>query len=199
MTETAKNTHWTASRIAGLGLLTAVVILLQLMGSFIHFGPFSVSLVLIPIVVGSALYGITGGAWLGLVFGVVVLLSGDASLFLAVSAGGTIITVIVKGICAGLAAGAVYEVLSHINPTLAIAAAACVCPVVNTGVFLIGCLIFFMDTVAGWAAAAGLPDQVGKYMIIGLVGGNFIFELLTNVILSPIIVRVIKIVRTRVR
>lgn len=66
-------------KIVGLGLFTAIVIVLQLMGSFIRFGTFSISLVLVPVVIGAALYGAGAGAWLGFVFGVVVLLSGDAA------------------------------------------------------------------------------------------------------------------------
>ena len=45
-------------KIIGLGLFTTIVIVLQLLGSFIKFGVVSISLVLIPIVVGAALYGI---------------------------------------------------------------------------------------------------------------------------------------------
>ena len=66
-------------QVVGLGLITAIVIVLQFLGSFIKLGPFSVSLVLIPIVVGAALYGAKAGAWLGFVFGIVVLISGDIS------------------------------------------------------------------------------------------------------------------------
>ena len=56
-------------KIVGLGLFTAIVIVLQLMGSFIKFGTFSISLVLVPVVIGAALYGAGAGAWLGFVFG----------------------------------------------------------------------------------------------------------------------------------
>ena len=70
-------------KIVGLGLFTAIVIVLQLMGSFIRFGTFSISLVLVPVVIGAALYGAGAGAWLGFVFGVVVLLSGDAAALCA--------------------------------------------------------------------------------------------------------------------
>ena len=45
-------------KIVGLGLFTAIVIVLQLMGSFIRFGTFSISLVLVPVVIGAALYGV---------------------------------------------------------------------------------------------------------------------------------------------
>ncbi len=98
--------------IVGMGLLTAIVVVLQLIGSFIKLGMFSVSLVLMPIVIGAALYGYWAGAWLGLVFGIVVLLSGDAALFLGFNPFGTIVTVILKGAFAGLAAGFVYKLLA---------------------------------------------------------------------------------------
>ena len=178
-----KNTN--TQKIVGLGLFTAIVVVLQLMGSFIKFGTFSISLVLVPVVIGAALYGAGAGAWLGFVFGAVVLLSGDAAAFLGVNALGTVLTVLVKGALAGYVSGLVYKALENKNRTLAVALAAVVCPVVNTGVFLIGCLLFFMETIGTWADAMGFGANVGQYMIVGLVGANFLFELLFNVVLSP--------------
>ena len=186
-----KNTN--TQKIVGLGLFTAIVVVLQLLGSFIKFGTFSVSLVLVPVVIGAALYGATAGAWLGFVFGVVVLLSGDAAAFLGVNALGTVLTVLAKGMLAGYVSGLVYKAFESKNRTLAVALAAVACPVVNTGVFLIGCLLFFMETIGGWADTMGFGANVGQYMIIGLVGANFLFELLFNVVLSPVIVRLIRI------
>lgn len=184
------NTH----TLTGVAIFTAIVVVLQLLGSFIRFGPFSISLVLIPIVVGAALYGPWAGAWLGFVFSMVVLISGDANPFLMVNAFGTILTVIVKGTAAGFAAGAAFRALEKVNVTLAVICAAIVCPVVNTGLFLVGCKLFFMETIADWGRAAGF-ENVGKFMIYGLVGGNFLFEMLTNIILSPVILRLIRIGR----
>ena len=178
-------------KLTGLALLTAIVVILQFLGAFIRFGPFSISLVLIPIVVGAALYGVLAGAWLGFVFGLVVLLSGDAAAFLVISPIGTILVVLLKGALAGLCAGAVYKALSERNETVAVIVAAIVAPVVNTGIFLLGCLVFFLPTVTEWSQAMGF-ESVGKYMILGLVGGNFLFELLFNVILSPVIVRLVR-------
>ena len=178
-------------KLTGLALLTAIVVILQFLGAFIRFGPFSISLVLIPIVVGAALYGVLAGAWLGFVFGLVVLLSGDAAAFLVISPIGTILVVLLKGALAGLCAGAVYKALSERNETVAVIVAAIVAPVVNTGIFLLGCLVFFLPTVREWGQAMGF-ENVGTYMIVGLVGGNFLFELLFNVILSPVIVRLIR-------
>lgn len=181
--------------IAGLGLLTALVIILQFMGSFIHFGVFSISLVLIPIVVGASVYNSMSGAWLGFIFGVVVLLSGDAAPFLAINPAGTIFGVILKGILAGWGAGAIYGFFSKKtsgNSILPVIAAAISCPVINTGIFLIVARVFFYSTIASWASAAGY-ESVGAYFIFGFVGVNFILELLINVVLSPIIVRIINI------
>ena len=174
-------------------ILTALIVVLQLMGAFIRFGPFSISLVLVPIVIGAATCGTGMGAWLGLVFGAAVLMSGDAGAFLAVNIIGTVITVLVKGIACGYFAGLVYKCLEKYNSYAATIGAAIICPIVNTGVFLIGCVLFFMETIAGWAQAAGLGGQVAHYIIFVLVGANFLFELGINIILSPIIVRLLKI------
>ncbi len=143
-----------------------------------------------PIVVGAATCGVGMGAWLGLVFGVSVLISGDAASFLAVDVFGTIVTVLLKGMLAGLAAGVVYRVVSLFHRYAAVVAAAVVCPVVNTGVFLLGGWIFFLDTLKTWGADLGY-DNVAVYMFVGLVGFNFIFELGLNIVLSPIITRLL--------
>ena len=52
-------------RMVGVAILAAIVVVLQSVGSFIRFGSVSVSLVLIPIVVGAAMYGPGAGAVLG--------------------------------------------------------------------------------------------------------------------------------------
>ena len=173
-------------------LLTAMVVVLQLLGSFIRFGPFSVSLVLVPLVIGAATCGPIIAAWLGLSFGVTVLLSGDAALFLSIHAPGTIVTVLLKGILCAFAAALAYKLLERFNLYAAVVVAAIVCPVVNTGVFLVGCRLFFWETIAEWGSGAGFANPAA-YAILGLVGANFLFEMAFNLLLSPIIVRLLKI------
>ncbi|MGN0521117.1 MAG: ECF transporter S component [Eubacterium sp.] len=179
-------------KIAGIGIFTAIVFAFQFWLSAIKVGTFTLSFVLVPIVVGAALYGKWSGAWLGLAFGVAVLLSGDAGLFLAVNPVGTVVTVLLKGALAGLCAGLVYDLLKKKNQIAAVITSAAVCPIVNTGIFLIGCQVFFLDTIKGWAQGAGFGDSVGTYMIVGLVGVNFIFEFVINLVLSPVILKLIK-------
>lgn len=179
----------TKTKTIALGaLLTALVIVLQLMGSFIRFGIFSVSLVLIPIVVGAALCGKYIGAWLGFVFGVAVLLSGDASSFMAVNVPGTIITVLLKGTLCGFVSGLLYELISKKSRIAAVFSAAIICPIINTGVFLLGCVLFFMPTIISWAGDTSLYS----FMIFGMGLINFPIELGFNIVLSPIIVRLLK-------
>lgn len=179
-----------------LALLCAIVAILSYFGGFIKIGGLaSISLTLVPVVLGAALCGPVAGAILGGVSGVVFFATADAVFWFGLSIPGTIITVMVKGILAGLAAGVVYKLLEKYNRYLAIMASAVVCPVVNTGIFLIGCLIFFIDTVSAGAVAEGL--SLGAYLIIFFVGLNFVFELIVNVILSPAIARIIDVAKSR--
>ncbi len=190
MTNSEKRKKQIETVVVG-AVLTALVILLQFMGAFIRFGLFSVSLVLVPIVIGAAMCGVGVSTWLGFVFGAVVLLSGDAAPFMSISLYGTVITVLVKGIGCGLAAGLVYKLFSKKNIYLAVMAAAVICPIVNTGIFLIGCGVFFLEGITPWAVAEGF-DNVVSYMFLFLAGGNFIFELVTNLVLGPAVTTLLK-------
>ena len=178
-------------RLATAGILTAIVIVFQFIGASIKFGTFSVSLVLIPIVIGAALGGKWVSAWLGLAFSVVVLLSGDASVFIAIDPIGTVITVILKGTLAGFVGGIIFEALKKINTYFAVVVSAILVPVTNTGIFLLGCRLFFFETIREWGIGLGFENTL-TYMIVGLVGVNFIFELVINIVLSPTVVGVVK-------
>lgn len=187
------NTRSKTNTIVGLGLLTAIVIVLQALALTVRFGVFTITLVLAPIIVGAALYGWWAGAWLGFVFGVVVLFT-DAGAFLAVNIPGTIITCIMKGVCAGIAAGILYKLISAKSRFLAVIVAGVAAPVVNTGLFLLGCVLFFMDTINEWAIGAGFPSA-GNFLIFGMVGANFFVELIINLALSTAIVQIIGIAK----
>ncbi|MCR5255298.1 MAG: ECF transporter S component [Acetatifactor sp.] len=179
------------TKIVGIGLLTAIVVVLQALAVGIRFGTFTITLTLAPIIIGAALFGPLAGAWLGFVFSIVVLIT-DAATFMAISIPGTIITVILKGTLAGLFAGLVYVALEKRGKFLAVIVAGVVAPVVNTGLFLLGCRLFFFDTIKEWAAGAGF-ENAGLFMITAFVGLNFVIELVVNLVLSSAIVQVVKI------
>ena len=109
----------------------------------------------------------------------------------------TILIVLVKGIAAGFCAGLVYKALKKVNQYLAVIASAIVCPVVNTGVFFLGCLVFFKNSpeIAKLATDAGLGGQIILFILVGFIGFNFLFELGFNMVLSPVIMRVLKLTK----
>ena len=179
--------------MVGVALFTAIVVVLQFLGGGIKVGGmFSISLVLIPIVVGAAVYGWQAGAWLGFAFGVAVLLSGDAAGFLVVDFMATVLVVLLKGTACGLVSGLTYKFLSKLGKSYAVYTAAVLCPVVNTGIFLLGCQFFFLDTIAEWGRSLGF-ENVYAYMFLGLAGINFLIEIVVNIVLAPMIIRLIKI------
>ena len=177
-----------------LALLTALVAVLAYYGGFIKIGGLaSISLTLIPVIIGATLCGSLAGAWLGAVAGVIFFATPDAVFWFGLSVPGTVITVMVKGILSGLCAGLVYKLLKKVNHYLAVLVSAIVCTVVNTGIFLLGSLVFFMDTVSAGASAEG--TSIAMYLIVFFVGLNFVFELVANIIVSPAIVRILDIAK----
>lgn len=184
-------------KLTTLAIFTALIIVLQLISAlltrFVPALPFSVTLTLVPIVVGAALYGASAGAYLGGVFGLVVLLfcvtgldAGGAMLW---NAGPLLCALIclVKGIAAGAHAGATYRALADKNAILAAILAGIVAPVTNTALFITAVLAFFRDTLMVWAGGTDLMT----YVIVGLAGINFLLELAVNLVLAPVIVRII--------
>jgi uncharacterized membrane protein len=179
-------------RLALMALLTAMVAVLAYFGGFVKIGGLaSISLTLIPVVIGAAICGPFAGAWLGGVSGAVFFATADAAFWFGLSIPGTIITVMVKGILAGLCAGLVYKFLEKYNRYLAVMVSAIVCPIVNTAIFIVGSLVFFIDAVQAGAGAEGI--SVFAYLILFYVGLNFVFELAANIIVSPAILRLINI------
>ncbi len=189
-----------------LAVFTAIVLLLQLTGAAIRI-PFlgtSVSLVLIPIALGAMLLGPAAGAWLGFVFGAVTFLVGGVmgtdpfTLFLFQDAPlMTAAICFVKSTLGGYLSGLVYKLLKDKKPTLAVFLSAMLLPVVNTGLFVLGCFLI-MDTIRGFAATIGMEGaSVVYFVFIVLAGVNFIFEFLVNTLFSPALKRVIDIVSRR--
>ena len=186
-----------AKKIAGIGLLTAIVVVLQLFLR-IKFGTFDIATTLVPIVIGAALYGKAVGAWLGFVFGMTVLLSGDATLFLGINPLGTVETVLLKGALAGLAAGAVYQALEKRSKFGAAVCAAITAPVVNTGIFLRGCYLFFLPSIKEMAEAAHAA-RADVFIFTTFIGLNFILEFSINLVLASTITRLIDVLQKRMR
>lgn len=187
------NARLDTRKLVTLAIFTAIVAVLQLMGVAIRFGTFAVSMVGVPVILGGALLGPLSGAWLGLVFGITVLVSGDAALFLTWDPVATVVIVLLKGTLAGLAAGALYQLLEKKNGFLAVLVAAVAYPLVNTGVFFLGCMLCFLDDCIRFAEGLGITGSGPAVIMTVFIGLNFFFELGLDLVLSGVVSRLIQI------
>ncbi len=181
-------------RMTLTAILTALVVVLQVISSYVKFGPFTITLTLIPIVVGAILLGPVHGASLGALFGLIVFIfcitgtDPGGNVLFTVNPFLTGLVCILKGAAAGFASGLVYKALNKVNFPLAVILAAVVAPIVNTGLFIIGMLLFFGETLTAWAAGTATLT----YIFTGLVGINFLVEFGVNLVFSPAISTVIR-------
>ena len=187
-------------RMTGMSLMAAIIAVLTVLGNFVRFGPFPITLALAPIIIGAAMYDAGAGAILGGVFGLVTLIGGLAGwdggtvmYLMGIAPFACILVCVGKGVAAGWCAGLVYSAIEKKNRHVGVVAAGIVCPVVNTGVFIIGMLLFFTSALESWASGQGLM----YYVIFGLTGVNFLVELAVNLVLSSGITAIIKYAKGR--
>lgn len=180
--------------LTGMAISISIVVTLQLFASFVKLGSFAITLALVPMVVGAAIYGKAAGAVLGGACGTVVLImcinGVDPGGYVLWSANPalTAMLCLIKGSLAGLAAGGVYSMLSKNNIYLGVICAAIVCPVVNTGIFLAAMVLFFHGVLSEWAGGTDLV----YFLFIGMAGMNFLLEVAINIAICPAILRIIK-------
>ncbi len=178
-------------------VMTALVVIFHVVGLTPIFGPFSTALALIPILIGAILCGPYIGGWLGFVFSVMTLLTPSTWGFLAIDAFGTLVTVIAKGTACGLAAGFTYKFLLRINDIFAMFMAGVLIPVVNTGLFMLGCLAFLTDDLAKFEGAGeGFIDA--SILFWGMASINFIFEFAMCVLIVPVAVKIVFIATNKI-
>ena len=137
---------FTAKQITGVAVLLALVIVLQAVLGSVPIGAVTLNFTLIPIVLGGILFGSVAGAILGFACGIVVLIQviiGIYPLYTTIWAGDPIVvtlTCIVKTTVAGYLGGLAYKMISKKQPIVALFVASAIVPVVNTSLFVIGCL-----------------------------------------------------------
>ncbi len=115
--DTASASISKTKRLVLFAIFLSFVILFQTLGSYIKIGATSISLVLIPIVLGGILLGPLAGMFLGFSFGLITLISGivGADAFTAVLFAEhpllTSLLCLVKGTCAGLISALLFKSL----------------------------------------------------------------------------------------
>ena len=176
-------------------MLAAVVVVLQIICTYIKFGPFSITLALTPIIIGAAIYGWKCGAFLGFVFSAVVYITGlmgmDGGFVLMMmdySAVGTTFICLFKGTAAGAGAGLIFKPISKLSPLAASFITGASAPIVNTGLFALAMMTIFYGFLSGNAAEGQNP--IGM-LFLSWIGINFIVEFISNVALATVITRVV--------
>ena len=198
-------------RMVELSMLIALVVVLQMVGTFVKIGPLPMSFVLVPIVIGACMLGPRAGAILGGVFGIITMIMGitgaDAFSFLLWDASPVwfVIICLLKATLAGFCSGLVYQALGKLFHGkyiyLQTVLAAITAPIVNTGIFAVGMLVFFFNTMQGLPTL--FPEAFGQYqnavqiVFLGLAGLNFIGEFIVNLVLTPAIVRIVEVVKKK--
>ena len=187
-----------AKQITGIAVLLALVIVLQAFGGTIAIGAVQLNFTLIPIVLGAILFGPYIGAFLGFACGVVVFIQvvmGMVPFYALIWSNDPVVTTLtclVKTTVAGYVSGLLFNLLNKKNVLVAVFVASGVVPVVNTLLFIVGCL-GMTDSVY---VAAG-DENVLKFILVGLVTFNFFIEFAINLIVAPALHQVIGIVDKR--
>ena len=182
-------------RMVQLAMLIALIFVMQYIGTLastpLRAVGIEFSFVLIPIVVGAFLLGPVEGAILGLVFGIMTVV-------LTVTAPGTMtfilfedspvlycLVAISKAVAAGLCSGLIYKGLDKLFKGkyvyLRTVIASATAPIINTGIFLLGMVCFFSNTISEkWAGG----QNVFVFLVL-LIWLNFVIEFGINIILFP--------------
>ena len=182
-------------KLVGLATLTALVVGLQFLSNYVSFGSISITLALIPIAMGAILYGPLAGLFLGAVMGAIVIAAPSTqAVFMPVNPAATIILCLLKTAIAGLVSGLLFKLFAFIAKkqndvkkkkilfAVGVIVAALVVPVINTGLFIVGASIFFMDLFGNFIT-----------IIDAVITTNFLVEFLVSAILSPALVTLIKV------
>ena len=196
---------FSSRRITGIAVLLALVIVLQAALGTIQIGVVQLNFSLIPIVLGALLYGAIAGGILGFANGVVVLIQviigGGNPFYYAIwtmTPFWAALTCLIKATAAGFLAGWLFELIAKKNVLVGVFTASAVVPVVNTTLFILGCLCM-NESINEFQAM--LPDFAGMnifvFILVGLVTFNFFIELAINLVVAPSLHRVIGILDKR--
>jgi len=183
--------HFDTRAIVITGLLLALEIVLQTIGNYLQFGPVAnINLSLIPVVLAAVLCGPISGGILGFFNGLMALLSpATISFFMPVNPFGTVLVCLLKCTLAGIAAAYVFRLFVKLSKgklnlqIVGLAVVSALVPIINTGLFSVGALIFFQDILKA-SVNESMPN-VWAVLIFGMIGINFIFEIITTVVITP--------------
>ena len=190
---------FSAKNVALLGILIALVIVLQLFASAIPMFGVTLNFSLIPIALASILLGALGGAIVGFTCGLVVfitmaILGQEPSTAYLFQTNPVILTImcIGKTTLAGVASGLLFNALKKINFHTAVIASSLIIPIVNTGIYMLG-IVLMKESAAQFMALATSSAGAVFAVVFGLIWLNFVLEMVITAIFTPMLYRVVKI------
>lgn len=177
--------HFNTKTIVVTGLLLALEIIFQLIGNYLQIGIANINISLVPVVIAGIIGGPISAAILGFFNGIMALLSPSTiAFFMPVSPAGTVLVCLLKCTLAGVFSSLAYHWLrKRISAHGATPIAAALVPIINTGLFMLGCFIFFGNIL--FAEGRDIMGAFG-FVIVGMIGWNFVIELPTTIVLSTV-------------
>ena len=178
-------------KLVYLAFLAALIVVLQVLASYVKVGVVSICLVLLPIVFGGMLFGVNSGAFLGGVFGLLTFILGLTGFdpgtlaMIQYKPVETFLICMIKGILAGLLSALAYKAMfkatkKKVYPSSLVA--FIVAPVVNTSIYILGVALFFKDFYGFTQSGLFLLGAIFIAIVI-----NFVSEFLLNAICGPLI------------
>lgn len=170
--------------MTGVAIVTAILIGLWAFSTFIPTPSLKLNFALIPIVVGACIYGPWWGLFLGVVDGILVVIDPATAGFLAINPFITVLLCTLKTGLAGLASGFLFKLIRKKQDLVACFVASLIVPIINTGLFLGGSILFFLDIFGG-----------DVMVLLGVVFTlNFAIEFAIAIIMSPAIYKIVRVV-----
>lgn len=183
------NKSFKIRKMVMITILSVLAIVLQLFSNYVQFGPVSITLSLIPIVVGAIIYGPIAGFIIGSVSGLIVFIApATIGLFWPYGVFTTFLVCVLKMGLAGLVSGFIYKLFNNKDKKFAVAISSIIVPLVNTGLFAIAAYLFYYDLLESLAPSG---QAVAAYLFLGFIGFNFLIEFFVNSVLSPVVLRLV--------
>lgn len=186
-------------QITYFAVLTALTIVLQLVGNTARIGIVTLNFSLVPIVLSGLLLGVWYGAALGAITGFIILLNngvlgadGFTNVLFATDPVVIILVCILKTAVAGAVCALIYRALKNKNEYLGVFLSSASVPIVNSGLFAVGMFLIIPSLIKAGFMTEG--DNAFSVVVLGFIGLNFVFELGLNLIVAPALYRVVKVI-----
>jgi len=186
-------------KLTYFAILTALTLVLQLVGNQVKIGIVTLNFSLIPIVLCAILLGVWYGTALGAITGLIILLNngilgadGFTNVLFGVQPVVIIFVCILKTALAGALSALIFKWMYKVNKYVGTFLAAGIVPVINTLIFVLGMLLIVPSLVSVGFIAEGA--NAFTTIIVGFVGLNFVFEFAVNLIVAPAIFRVVTVI-----